>query len=333
MSAYLVSENHIRVLTEALYKYEVPCNETLTPDEVGANLWAENAASVAYRYQEPAEELAYSHVMTDWLRGLVNDPWAVLSLCRGYSYQACEHPEWEESFACKQVEALEALALQATGCTTLEAARRNPAWDKAPWSIGDEPPAEGPAPVTAPPTGPRRHISTTETAKLIRAALKHAFPGVKFSVRSKKYSGGSSINVDWIDGPTAQEAEKVYKRFEGASFDGINDLKSYHDTELNGELVHFGADYIFGNRNLSKAFLAPIAAKIAVRYGVPAPEIQVSEYSGAYVDNDYGLTFDTRETGMEPLGTIIYRAAIQVSAMSKPRVRITAIARPCTSVA
>ncbi|HEY5865105.1 MAG TPA: LPD29 domain-containing protein [Candidatus Tectomicrobia bacterium] len=187
--------------------------------------------------------------------------------------------------------------------------------------------------MTALPTGPRRHISTTETAKLIRAALKHAFPGITFSVRSKKYSGGSSIDVDWIDGPTKQEAEKVYQRFEGASFDGMIDLKSYHDTELNGELVHFGADYVFGNRNLSEAFLPPIAARIAAQYGVPVPEIQVSEYSGAYIDNDYSLRFDTRETGMEPLGTIIYRAAIQMSALPKPRVRITAIARPCAAVA
>jgi hypothetical protein len=41
------------------------------------------------------------------------------------------------------------------------------------------------------------HLSTAETAALMRKALKTAFPNVKFSVVSKVYTGGSSINVSY----------------------------------------------------------------------------------------------------------------------------------------
>jgi len=42
-------------------------------------------------------------------------------------------------------------------------------------------------------------IDTADTAKLIRANLARAFPGVKFYVRSDNYSGGSSIDI-YFDG-------------------------------------------------------------------------------------------------------------------------------------
>src|SRR5512137_1778353 len=73
----------------------------------------------------------------------------------------------------------------------------------------------------------KSYLSCAETAKLVRKALKDAFPGVKFSVKSHVYSGGASINVKWIDGPIEKEVEKVTGMFAGAGFDGMIDLKYY----------------------------------------------------------------------------------------------------------
>ena len=39
------------------------------------------------------------------------------------------------------------------------------------------------------------YLTCAETAKLVRSALKAAFPGVKFSVCSSTYSGGASIDT------------------------------------------------------------------------------------------------------------------------------------------
>src|SRR5439155_8015255 len=95
----------------------------------------------------------------------------------------------------------------------------------------------------------RQYLSAAETAKYVREALKRNFPGVKFSVRSKTYSGGASIDIAWIDGPNTAAVDPIAQRFSGADFDGMQDLKTYHDSVLVSEsgprTVHFGADFIF----------------------------------------------------------------------------------------
>lgn len=97
--------------------------------------------------------------------------------------------------------------------------------------------------------------STTETAKFIRETLKTQFPAIKFSVRSKSYSGGSSIDIRWADGATEAEVEPFVSKFAGATFDGMQDLKEYHDfvTE-DGEHIRYGADFVFCQRERSAEF-------------------------------------------------------------------------------
>ena len=130
--------------------------------------------------------------------------------------------------------------------------------------------------------GNRRYISVTDTAKLVRKALKHNFPGYKFSVRSSSYSGGASISVGWTDGPVTKAVDEIINQFSGATFDGMIDLKSYHTSVLSHEdgtveEVHFGADFIFANRHFSDEATAKIIAGIETKYG------------GEFSDNrDYG---------------------------------------------
>src|SRR3990167_7466408 len=76
-------------------------------------------------------------------------------------------------------------------------------------------------------TQEKTYLSCAETAKLVRTALRDAFPGVKFSVRSDTYAGGASIRVRWTDGPTSDAVERVAGVFAGADFDGMVDLKVY----------------------------------------------------------------------------------------------------------
>lgn len=133
-----------------------------------------------------------------------------------------------------------------------------------------------------------RYIGTAETAKYIREALKEAFPTIKFSVRSKSYSGGSSIRVEWTDGPTDDAVKSVTSRFEGASFDGMIDLKSYKDSWFNGEPVHFAADYVFTDRNTSVEFVTAVAKAYCTRYNHPMPMIAVTGNNVGYIaDRDF----------------------------------------------
>jgi len=88
------------------------------------------------------------------------------------------------------------------------------------------------------------------TAKKIRKALKKSFPGTKFSVRTSNYSGGSSIDVDWTDGPVDKEVYPVVNFFKGATFDGMIDLKEYTSyVDPDDGLEYSGANFIFTRRN------------------------------------------------------------------------------------
>ncbi|MBT2281643.1 hypothetical protein J7E51_27705 [Priestia megaterium] len=92
-----------------------------------------------------------------------------------------------------------------------------------------------------------------ETAKKIRKELKEKYPNIKFSVRTSKYSGGSSISISWIDGPMKDEITQITDKFEGADFDGYNDLQTYKSYEYKGKYYN-GADYVFAYRTLSDEY-------------------------------------------------------------------------------
>ncbi len=136
-----------------------------------------------------------------------------------------------------------------------------------------------------------RYISTTDTAKLIRKELKSNFPGIKFSVRSRSYSCGASIDVQWTDGPSCHAVERVAKRFQGASFDGMTDSTTYHTSELDGETVHFGADYVMCTRKMSRIYVEAIVAAFCQRWGYSTSKIKITGTDEeAYVDS-YALGY------------------------------------------
>jgi hypothetical protein len=91
----------------------------------------------------------------------------------------------------------------------------------------------------------RKYLTCAETAKMVRAALREAFPGVKFSVRSDVYSGGASIDVRWTDGPSVKQVRAVTWLYEGSRFNGMCDLKyaAYHAITADGRLVLLGTGF------------------------------------------------------------------------------------------
>jgi hypothetical protein len=106
------------------------------------------------------------------------------------------------------------------------------------------------------------YISTTDTAKLIRAALKAAFPGVKFSVKSDQYAGGSSIRVKYTDGPVLAEVEAIAKEFVGSVRDYDSDCNITRAVEVDGVRTVYGPDYVFVSQDVSPARKAAIDAAL-----------------------------------------------------------------------
>lgn len=72
-----------------------------------------------------------------------------------------------------------------------------------------------------------RDVGLVETAKLMRRHLALAFPGIKFSVRTSRFSGGSSADVSWTDGPTERQVREVTECFAYGGFDGSIDMGYY----------------------------------------------------------------------------------------------------------
>lgn len=110
-------------------------------------------------------------------------------------------------------------------------------------------------------------IGVVETAKLVRKELKKAFPNQKFSVKSSKYSGGSSIDVDWRDGAAYNKVEAVAGHFKGSNFDGMQDMKI-----SNGQ--PYCNDFIFFHRDISDVFVQMECARIANEHGM---DIEITE--------------------------------------------------------
>ena len=139
----------------------------------------------------------------------------------------------------------------------------------------------------------KQYFSCAETAKLVRAALKESFPGVKFSVRSSVYSGGASIRVSYVNGPSYDQVKRVVGMFEGSYFDGMTDYKGSNYGILDGQEVRFGADFIFVNRAFSVELLTSLVADACRYYGYEMPAI-AQGYSGAYIADNIGYDQNRR---------------------------------------
>ena len=120
---------------------------------------------------------------------------------------------------------------------------------------------------------PTTSLTCAQTAKLLRQALKEAFRTTKFSVRSASYAGGASIDVHWTDGPTATQIRAICDRFEGADFDGMQDLKLPKEQVVKGQRIHYRADGVFAHHALSVAFLTKRARACCMRIGCDMPTI------------------------------------------------------------
>jgi hypothetical protein len=98
-------------------------------------------------------------------------------------------------------------------------------------------------------------------AKNIRIELKAAFPAVKFSVKSKRFSGGDDINVSWIDGPTTRQVDAIIQRYREGTFDGMTDCYEY---ERSAWTYAFGSSkYLFAYRDHSDAVIETLLKQTA----------------------------------------------------------------------
>jgi hypothetical protein len=67
-------------------------------------------------------------------------------------------------------------------------------------------------------------LYAVDVAKLVRVALKKAFPRIKFSVRCRHFSSRSTIEVEWTGGPAWSLVNAVIKQYCGEDIDPLTDI-------------------------------------------------------------------------------------------------------------
>lgn len=87
-------------------------------------------------------------------------------------------------------------------------------------------------------------------AKSVKAELQQKFPAIKFSVRSKTYSGGNSIHVVWANGPTREEVQAITQKYEEGDFDGMTDsyVRNEDPQRLAFQAIRGSAKYVMLHR-------------------------------------------------------------------------------------
>lgn len=108
--------------------------------------------------------------------------------------------------------------------------------------------------------------SLIAAAKNIRIELARAFPGIKFSVKSERFSMGDSIDVKWEDGPNSDQVDEILDKYKAGSFDGMEDLYSYHRDAWKDA---FGdAKYVHGARSNSDKAIASAIRSVCLKWGI-----------------------------------------------------------------
>lgn len=104
----------------------------------------------------------------------------------------------------------------------------------------------------------------------IKKELARAFPGIKFSVRSKSFSMGNSVDVSWSFGPTSAEVDAIINKYQYGHFDGMIDCYEY-DRDKDREAfraANGSSKYVMSQRDIPHEVFLQVCRDIAALQGV-----------------------------------------------------------------
>ena len=127
---------------------------------------------------------------------------------------------------------------------------------------------------------PATDNALVSAAKNIRIELKRAWPGLKFSVTSERFSMGDAIRIHWTDGPTTRQVDALANKYKAGSFDGMEDIYNYTDSGFN---KLFGdAKYISTSRQNSDVAIVAALATVARKFGAAPLSLEAYRAGGAW---------------------------------------------------
>lgn len=158
--------------------------------------------------------------------------------------------------------------------------------------------------------------SAPESAALMKATLRKAFPAVKFTVRLARGTAYGYCSVRWTDGPTTKRVDAIVGQFEGSSFDGMTDMESYHQSTMpDGRLT--GLRSVNTERTISARFAQRIAAAVSAYWG--GLEIPIITEKAGYWQIAPGMNSFARDRTGRDWSELIYRASSDRSSIARER--------------
>jgi hypothetical protein len=163
----------------------------------------------------------------------------------------------------------------------------------------------------------RNTNQSAQAAKELKKQLTTRFPGIKFSVTSDTYSGGSSVNVGWAFGPSNSQVEELSSARQYGYFDGMTDM--YEVTGAGIEVSEGGefkevasAKFVFENRNIKY-----VKDSYTIREDVRNLYKQIGELRGweEYEHGDYTPGGNWQGPD-QTASTIYYRTVSEISFLS-----------------
>lgn len=109
---------------------------------------------------------------------------------------------------------------------------------------------------------PTNYMPAKNVAKLVRAELKAAYPGTKFSVRTRN---SLTLEIEWTDGPATVVIKAMTDKYAGQGFDPMQDMRTDRKagTEIDGIRYEFLTDFVFVTRHISPEVEAEIKQELA----------------------------------------------------------------------
>jgi len=98
-----------------------------------------------------------------------------------------------------------------------------------------------------------------EVAQTIRKELKEKYPNIKFSVRSRSFTGGDDVRISYDNAMPSKDIEKITNKYATGSFDGMTDMYNY-DYDKTGPT----AKYIFVEKHITNEVWEKTKKEIAL---------------------------------------------------------------------
>lgn len=174
--------------------------------------------------------------------------------------------------------------------------------------------------------------SAANCAQAIREELKAVFPGIKFTVKSDNFSGGNSVSIGWVDGPTTQEVAKITGKYQYGHFNGMEDIYEYSNrrddlpqakyvSEHRGQgaevlsqvdkLAKLIGEKEYDYRNEPAQILYRIFARTSIPAGAKVIGIERTGVNAGQWEDFYRLVLDVSEVKKEAESPIIEKPEIK----------------------